>query len=247
MKLKGKIALVTGAAQGIGKAVAVALAKEGADIIVSDIMEDVAEKTAKEIAETGVRAKALKMNVADPADVETRVKEAQAEFGKIDILVNNAGITRDTLLIRMKPEDFDAVIAVNLKGTYNCTKAVAPIMMKSRWGRIVNIASIVGQIGNIGQANYSASKAGVIGLTKTSARELAARNINVNAIAPGYIDTEMTKKLPEDAKVKMQEQIPLGRLGTPEDVAAAVLFLVSDDSSYITGQVLGVNGGMAMV
>ena len=147
----------------------------------------------------------------------------------------------------MKPEDFDAVIAVNLKGTYNCTKAVAPIMMKSRWGRIVNIASIVGQIGNIGQANYSASKAGVIGLTKTSARELAARNINVNAIAPGYIDTEMTKKLPEDAKVKMQEQIPLGRLGTPEDVAAAVLFLVSDDSSYITGQVLGVNGGMAMV
>jgi len=247
MKLKGKVALVTGGAQGIGKAIALALAREGADIIVSDIVVETAEKTAAEIAVLGVRAKALKMNVADPAEVDAKVKEAQNEFGKIDILVNNAGITKDTLLIRMKPEDFDAVIAVNLKGTYNCTKAVAPIMMKSRWGRIVNIASIVGQIGNVGQANYSASKAGVIGLTKTSARELAARNINVNAVAPGYIDTEMTKKLPDDVKAKMQEQIPLGRLGTPEDVAAAVLFLVSDDSSYITGQVIGVNGGMAMV
>ena len=247
MKLQGKVALVTGGAQGIGKAIALALAREGADIIVSDIMVETAEKTAAEIAGLGVRAKALKMNVADPAEVDAKVKEAQTEFGKIDILVNNAGITKDTLLIRMKPDDFDAVIAVNLKGTYNCTKAVAPIMMKSRWGRIVNIASIVGQIGNVGQANYSASKAGVIGLTKTSARELAARNINVNAVAPGYIDTEMTKKLPDDVKAKMQEQIPLGRLGTPEDVAAAVLFLVSDDSSYITGQVIGVNGGMAMV
>lgn len=247
MKLKGKVALITGAAQGIGKAIAIALAKEGADIIASDINLELAEKTAGEISSIGVKAKSLKMNVADYSEVEGKVKEAVAEFGKIDILVNNAGITKDSLLVRMKPEDFDAVLSVNLKGTYNCTKVISRLMMKARSGKIVNIASIVGQMGNVGQANYAASKAGVIGFTKTAARELAVRGINVNAIAPGFIDTEMTRRLPEDKKIKLNEQIPLGRLGTPEDVASAVIFLATDDSKYITGQVISVNGGMIMI
>jgi len=247
MKLKGKVALITGAAQGIGKAIAIALAKEGADIIASDINLELAERTAEEISSIGVKAKPLKMNVADYGEVEEKVKDAVAEFGKIDILVNNAGITKDSLLVRMKPEDFDAVLSVNLKGTYNCTKVISRLMMKARSGKIVNIASIVGQMGNVGQANYAASKAGVIGFTKTAARELAVRGVNINAIAPGFIDTEMTRRLPEDEKTKLKEQIPLGRLGTPEDVASAVIFLVTDDSNYITGQVISVNGGMIMI
>ncbi len=247
MKLKGKVAFVTGAAQGIGKAIAEALAKEGADIIVSDINIELAAKTAEGIKALGVKAFPMKTNVSDSAEVASSVDVAHKEMGKIDILVNNAGITKDNLLIRMKDEDWKAVIDVNLTGTFNMTKAVSPLMMKARSGKIVNIASIVGLMGNFGQANYSASKGGVIALTKTSARELAARGIAVNAVAPGFIDTEMTKKLPEDIKAKMKEQIPMGKMGSPQDVAQAVLFLASSDADYITGQVINVNGGMLMV
>ena len=245
MKFKGRVALVTGSAQGIGKSIAEALAKEGADIIVSDINMDAAKITAAEIAKLGVKTIAVKMNVADAESVKALVDEAVKSFGKIDILINNAGITRDNLLIRMKDEDWDAVLNVNLKSMFLCTKAVAPLMMKSRWGRIVNIASIVGEMGNFGQANYSAAKAGAIGLTKTVARELASRGITCNAIAPGFIDTAMTQKLSDDVKKRLSEQIPLTRLGTPDDIAKAVVFFCAD-ADYITGQVINVNGGMYM-
>jgi 3-oxoacyl-[acyl-carrier protein] reductase len=245
-KLKDKVAFVTGSAQGIGKSVAVALAKEGANIIVSDINLELATQTAKEIEALGVKTLAIKTNVADIADVEKSVAEISQVFGRIDILVNNAGITKDGLLIRMKKEDWDAVLAVNLTGVFNCTKAVSALMMKQRYGKIVSIASIVGQMGNAGQANYAASKGGVIAFTKTVAKELASRNVTANAIAPGFIQTAMTDKLSDDVKKKMMEQIPLGKLGTPEDIANAVLFLVGPDSDYITGQVLAVNGGMYM-
>lgn len=242
MKLKDKVALVTGSAQGIGKSVAGALAKEGANVIISDINLELAQQTAAEI---GAKT-ALKMNVADLADVEAGIKSIIEKTGKIDILVNNAGITRDNLLIRMKKDDWDAVIGINLTGVFNCTKAVSSLMMKQRSGKIINIASIVGQMGNFGQANYAASKAGVIGFTKTVARELASRNVTVNAIAPGFIQTAMTDKIPEDVKKKMLEQIPIGKLGRPEDIASAVIFLASADADYITGQVLAINGGMYM-
>jgi len=245
MKLKGRIALVTGAAQGIGKSIAVALAKEGADIIVSDINIELAEATAKEIETLGVKVLPVKTNVADPADVASSVEQILKSFGKIDILVNNAGITKDNLLIRMKDEDWDAVLNVNLKSMYLCSKAVAPLMMKNRWGRIINIASIVGEMGNFGQANYAAAKAGAIGLTKTIARELASRGITCNAIAPGFIDTAMTQKLSDDVKKRLSEQIPLGRLGCPDDIAKAVVYLCAD-AEYVTGQVINVNGGMYM-
>jgi len=245
MKLKGRVALVTGAAQGIGKSIAEALAKEGADIIVSDINIELAKITANEISGLGVRSIAVKTNVADANDVAASVDQAVKEFGKIDILVNNAGITKDNLVIRMKDEDWDAVLSVNLRSMFLCTKAIAPLMMKNRWGRIVNIASIVGEMGNFGQANYSAAKAGAIGLTKTVARELASRGITCNAIAPGFIDTAMTQKLSDDVKKRLSEQIPLTRLGTPEDIAKAVVFLCAD-ADYITGQVINVNGGMYM-
>jgi len=245
MKLKGRVALVTGAAQGIGKSIAEALAKEGADIIVSDINIELAKITANEISGLGVRCIAVKTNVADSNDVAASVDQAVKEFGKIDILVNNAGITKDNLLIRMKDEDWDAVLSVNLRSMFLCTKAIAPLMMKNRWGRIVNIASIVGEMGNFGQANYSAAKAGAIGLTKTVARELASRGITCNAIAPGFIDTAMTQKLSDDVKKRLSEQIPLTRLGTPEDIAKAVVFLCAD-ADYITGQVVNINGGMYM-
>jgi 3-oxoacyl-[acyl-carrier protein] reductase len=245
MKLKGRVALVTGSAQGIGKSIAEALAKEGADIIVSDINIELAKATASEIGKLGVKSIAVKMNVADGADVAASVDQAVKELGKIDILINNAGITKDNLLIRMKEEDWDAVLSVNLKSMFLCTKAIAPLMMKNRWGRIVNIASIVGEMGNFGQANYSAAKAGAIGLTKTVARELASRGITCNAVAPGFIDTAMTQKLSDDVKKKLSEQIPLTRLGTPEDIAKAVVFLCAD-ADYITGQVVNVNGGMYM-
>jgi len=237
--------LVTGAAQGIGKSIAEALAKEGADIIVSDINIELAKITANEIGALGVKSIAVKANVADANDVAASVDQAVKEFGKIDILVNNAGITKDNLLIRMKDEDWDAVLSVNLRSMFLCTKAIAPLMMKNRWGRIVNIASIVGEMGNFGQANYSAAKAGAIGLTKTVARELASRGITCNAIAPGFIDTAMTQKLSDDVKKRLSEQIPLTRLGTPEDIAKAVVFLCAD-AGYITGQVINVNGGMYM-
>ncbi len=245
MKLKGKVALVTGSAQGIGKAIAEALAKEGADVVISDINMELATATAAEIARTGVRTLAVKMNVADSKDVGEGIDLIVKTFGKIDILINNAGITRDTLIIRMKDEDWDAVLNVNLRSMFICTKAAAPLMMKSRWGRIVNIASIVGEMGNFGQANYAAAKAGAIGLTKTVARELAGRGITCNAIAPGFIDTAMTQKLSDDVKKRLSEQIPLVRLGTPEDIAKAVVYLCAD-ADYVTGQVINVNGGMYM-
>ena len=245
MKLKGRVAFVTGAAQGIGRSIAEALAKEGVDIIVSDINIELAKITANEIGALGVKSIAVKTNVADANDVAASVDQAVKELGKIDILINNAGITKDNLLIRMKDEDWDAVLSVNLRSMFLCTKAIAPLMMKNRWGRIVNIASIVGEMGNFGQANYSAAKAGAIGLTKTVARELASRGITCNAIAPGFIDTAMTQKLSDDVKKRLSEQIPLTRLGTPEDIAKAVVFLCTD-ADYITGQVINVNGGMYM-
>src|SRR3989339_861800 len=246
MQLKDKVALVTGAAQGIGKSIAVILAKAGAHIVVSDINLELAAQTAKEIESLGVKTLALKTNVADLADVEKSVAEIIKTFGRIDILVNNAGITKDNLLIRMKKEEWDAVINVNLSGVFNCTKAVSSLMMKQRCGKIINIASIVGQMGNFGQANYAASKAGVIGFTKTVAKELAARNVTANAIAPGFIQTAMTDKIPAEIKQKMLESIPMGKLGQPEDIAAAAVFLASGAAEYVTGQVLAVNGGMYM-
>jgi len=246
LKLAGKVALVTGAAQGIGKAVALLLARNGADMVVSDINLEKAEETAKEVQTLGRKALAIKVDVAKLGDVEKMVEGILAQFGKVDILVNNAGIARDKLILRMTEEDWDAVLNINLKGTFNCTKAVVRHMSKQKSGKIVNIASVVGEMGNAGQGNYAASKAGVIGFTKTIAREFAQRGINVNAIAPGYIETPMTDALPEKAKEELKRLIPMDRLGRPEDVAEAVLFLVSEASSYITGQVLNVNGGIYM-
>jgi 3-oxoacyl-[acyl-carrier protein] reductase len=245
-KLKDKVAFVTGSAQGIGKAIAVAFAKEGANIVVSDINLELAQQTAKEIEALGVKTMAIKTNVADLDDVDNSAAEIVKAMGRIDILVNNAGITKDNLLIRMKKEEWDAVVAVNLTGVFNCTKAVGTLMMKQRCGKIVNIASIVGQMGNFGQANYAATKGGVIAFTKTVAKELASRGVTCNAIAPGFIQTAMTDKLTPEVKEKMMVQIPLGKLGTPEDIANAALFLSGPDSDYITGQVLAVNGGMYM-
>jgi 3-oxoacyl-[acyl-carrier protein] reductase len=246
LELLGKVALVTGAAQGIGKAIALLLAEKGADVVVSDINVEKAQETAREVEEKGRKSMALKVNVADPDEVEQMVETIIEKFSRIDILVNNAGITRDKLLLRMSSEDWDAVLDVNLKGVFNCTKSVIKYMSKQRSGKIVNIASVVGLMGNVGQANYAASKAGVIGFTKTVAREFAQRGININAIAPGYIQTPMTEVLPEKVKEELMRLIPMGRLGQPEDVAQAVLFLVSEASNYVTGQVLNVNGGIYM-
>jgi len=246
LELHGKVALITGAAQGIGKSVALLLAQKGADIVVSDINLEKAQETAKEIEAFGRKTMAIKVDVANSGDAERMVQAVIEQFGKIDILVNNAGIARDKLILRMTEEDWDAVLNINLKGTFNCTKAVVKHMSKQRSGKIVNIASVVGEMGNVGQANYAASKAGVIGLTKTVAREFAQRGINVNAIAPGYIQTPMTDALPEKVKEELKRLIPMERLGQPGDVAEAVLFLVSEASTYITGQVLNVNGGIYM-
>jgi 3-oxoacyl-[acyl-carrier protein] reductase len=246
LELTGKVALVTGAAQGIGRAIALLLAQKGADIVVSDINLEKAQETAKEIETIGRRAMAIKVDVANSDNVERMIQAILERFSQIDILVNNAGIARDKLVLRMTEEDWDAVLNINLKGTFHCTKAVVKHMSKQRSGKIVNIASVVGEMGNAGQANYSASKAGVIGFTKTIAREFAQRGINVNAIAPGYIQTPMTDVLPEKVKEDLRRMIPLERLGQPEDVAEAVFFLVSEASSYITGQVLNVNGGIYM-
>jgi 3-oxoacyl-[acyl-carrier protein] reductase len=240
------VALITGAAQGIGKAVALLLAQNGADLVVSDINLEKAEGTTKEIESMGRKAMAIKVDVANYTDVDRMIQAVMERFGHIDILVNNAGIARDKLILRMTEEDWDAVLNINLKGTFNCTKAVIKHMAKQRSGKIVNIASVVGEMGNAGQANYAASKAGVIGFTKTIAREFAQRGINVNAIAPGYIQTPMTDGLSEKVKEELKRLIPMERLGQPEDVAHAVLFLVSETSSYITGQVLNVNGGIYM-
>ena len=246
MRLKDKVAIVTGAAQGIGRAIAILLAKNGAHITISDVNMEAATKMAEEIESLGRRAVAIKTDVGNFLESEEMVKETVKILGKVDILVNNAGITRDSLALRMKEDDWDKVIEVNLKGTFNCTRAAIKHMMKQRCGKIVNIASVTGEMGNAGQANYSASKAGVIGLTKTIAREVAPRGITVNAVAPGFIDTDMTRSLPEKTKEEFMRQIPLGRYGTPEEVALAVYFLSSPASDYITGQVINVNGGIYM-
>ncbi|MEK4494111.1 3-oxoacyl-[acyl-carrier-protein] reductase [Ureibacillus sp. FSL W8-0352] len=246
-KLDGKTAVVTGASRGIGRAIALELAKEGANVVVNySGSKEKADEVVEEILKIGKKAIAVQANVADNESVQNLMKTALDEFGSIDILVNNAGITRDNLLMRMKEEEWDEVIQTNLKGVFLCTKAVTRQMMKQRSGRIINIASVVGVTGNAGQANYTAAKAGVIGLTKTTSRELASRNILVNAVAPGFITTEMTDALPEDIKNSMLSQIPLAKLGKPEHVAKAVVFLASDDAEYITGQVLHVDGGIAM-
>ncbi|WP_434399519.1 3-oxoacyl-[acyl-carrier-protein] reductase [Planococcus sp. 11815] len=246
-KLTGKTAIVTGASRGIGAAIARRFAEEGANIVVNySGSQDKAEAVVAEIEQAGGKAIAIKANVADADAVKSLADAAMKEFGSIDILVNNAGITRDNLMMRMKEDEWDDVINTNLKGVFLCTKAVTRQMMKQRAGRIVNIASIVGVMGNAGQANYVAAKAGVIGLTKTTARELASRGITANAVAPGFITTDMTEKLGDDVQSSMLAQIPLARFGAPEDVANAALFLASDEASYVTGQTLHLDGGMVM-
>ncbi|MFQ5596960.1 MAG: 3-oxoacyl-[acyl-carrier-protein] reductase [Nitrospiria bacterium] len=244
--MTGKVALVTGGAQGIGKAICESLAALGGAVIVSDLNQAGASETVAEIASRGHRALALQVDVSNETSVAEMVGEALSEWGRIDILVNNAGITRDTLLLRMKDADWDAVLSVNLKGVYHCMKSVLRPMAKQRSGRIVSISSIVGSIGNAGQANYAASKAAIVGLTKTVAREYAGRGITVNAVAPGFIETAMTGVLPEAVQENLKAQIPMARLGSPSDVANAVAFLVSERASYLTGQVIHVNGGMYM-
>jgi 3-oxoacyl-[acyl-carrier protein] reductase len=243
---KDKVAVVTGASRGIGRSISLALAAEGARIVAVDLVIDETEKVADEIRALGAEALAVQGNVTVAADAERMIETAVEKFGRVDILVNNAGITRDSLLLRMKDEDWDAVLTVNLKGAFICSRAAAKVMAKQRSGRIINIASVVGQMGNAGQANYCASKAGLIGLTKSNARELAKRNVTVNAVAPGFIQTAMTEALPEKVRQELAAQIPLERLGTADDIANAVVFLAAERSGYITGQVIGVNGGMYM-
>ncbi len=250
MRLEGKVALVTGAGRGgrgIGRSIALALAAEGADIVISDFVVENADAVAAEVREaTSRRALSVQGNVAVQADVERMFEQAMAEFGRIDILVNNAGITRDNLIMRMSEEDWDAVVDSNLKGTFLCTKAVSRVMLKQKYGKIVNVASVMGIVGNAGQANYSASKAGIIALTKTTAKELGSRGITVNAVAPGFIQTVMTDSLPDELREQMKKQVPLARLGTPEDVAKVILFLSTDDSAYVTGQTISIDGGLFM-
>lgn len=246
-RFEGKSAIVTGASRGIGREIAILLGKEGARVAVNySGSKEKAEEVVELIKQSGGDAFAIQANVSDAEQVKQMIDETLKTFGSIDMLVNNAGITRDNLLMRMKEDEWDDVININLKGVFLCTKAVTRQMMKQRAGKIVNLASIVGVIGNPGQANYVAAKAGVIGLTKTTARELASRNITVNAVAPGFITTDMTDALPENVKEQMLAQIPLGKLGSAEDVASAVAFLLSNDANYITGQTIHVDGGMVM-
>ncbi len=244
--LSDKVAIVTGASRGIGRVIALALAAQGARVVASARNVEALDELIAEIKVQGGDALAVVGDVALEEDANNLVQQAIATYGQVDILVNNAGITRDGLLLRMKNDDWDAVLDTNLKGAFLCTRAVAKVMSKQRSGRIINMSSVVGEMGNAGQANYCASKAGLLGLTKSVARELARRNVTVNAITPGFIVTEMTEDMTDKARQAMTEQIPLGRPGEAEDVANAVLFLASDQSSYITGQVLGVNGGMYM-
>lgn len=247
MQLSGKTAIVTGGSRGIGRAVALKLAELGANIVVNYTSSpERADEVIKEIASKGVKALAVKADVSNVNEVEHLINTAQENFSTLDILVNNAGITRDTLLMKMKEDDWDKVISINLKGTFNCTKGVIKKMMKQRSGKIVNIASVIGLSGNAGQSNYAASKAGIIGFTKSIAKEVGSRGINVNAVAPGFIQTDMTDVLSDDIKNDLSKSIPLKKLGEPEDVANAVAFLCMDEAKYITGQVLNVDGGMAM-
>jgi 3-oxoacyl-[acyl-carrier protein] reductase len=243
---EGRISIVTGASQGIGETIAVDLAAEGATVVLVDILKDKLEKVALGIRENGGRAEAHEADVSDTAAAEKVVADVVARHGRVDHLVNNAGITRDALLMRMKEEDWDAVLAVNLRGIFNFSKAVVRPMLSARYGRIVNIASVVGIIGNAGQANYAASKAGAIAFAKSLAREVASRGVTVNAVAPGFIATAMTDRLPEDVKKAFLDIIPMKKLGLPKDVSSAVKFLLSDAAAYITGQVINVNGGMYM-
>jgi len=246
MSLSGRVALVTGASQGIGRTCALRLAQEGATVAAAARNQEKLDQLVGEILSAGGQAASFAVDVADQEQVRSAVKTAVARFGKIDILVNNAGITRDQLVLRMKRTDWDAVVQTNLTSAYLCIQQVIPAMLKQRWGRIINVTSVFGQMGQAGQANYAASKAGLIGLTMAIAREVGSRNITCNAVAPGFIETAMTAGLSEEFKQNAVKQIPLGRVGTPEDVASAVAFLASDQASYITGHVLSVNGGMLM-
>jgi 3-oxoacyl-[acyl-carrier protein] reductase len=246
MSLSGHVAFVTGASQGIGRACALRLAKEGASVAVAARNQEKLNELVREIASAGGNAGAFPLDVADEEQIKSAIKAAIAQFGKIDILVNNAGITRDQLVMRMKRADWDAVLQTNLTSAYFSIQQVIGSMLKQRWGRIINVSSVFGQMGQAGQANYAASKAGLIGMTMAIAREVGSRNITCNAIAPGFIETPMTAALGDEFKQNAAKQIPIGRVGTPEDVAAAVAFLASDDASYITGHVLSVNGGMLM-
>ncbi len=246
-ELEGKVALVTGSARGIGRAICETLCDMGTEIIVADVNLEQAQETAGQLGDMFHKeALSIDVDVSKIESVQAMVKKILDKFGKIDILVNNAGITRDGLLMRMKDDDWQKVIDINLTGSFNCTREVVKVMLKQRSGRIVNIASIIGIVGNVGQANYAASKAGIIGLTKSVAKEIASRGITVNAIAPGFIETDMTKVLAPEIREKLLSNIPLGRLGSPQDVANVVAFLVSDAASYITGQVMVVDGGMVM-
>jgi 3-oxoacyl-[acyl-carrier protein] reductase len=241
-----RVAFVTGASRGIGRAIALSLCRTGFDIVVASPEIEKNEEVAEEIRACSGEAMTLNLDVTSAESVKAGFQKALSDKSRIDVLVNNAGITRDGLAMRMKLADWDLVMRINLDGAFQCCQQVLPVMMKNRWGRIVNIASVVGQAGSAGQANYAASKAGLIGLTKALAQEMASRGITVNAVAPGYIDTDMTKVLPEEVRQKILAAVPLGRMGKPEDIAAAVKFLVSEDASYITGHVLAVNGGMYM-
>lgn len=246
LRLHDRVAIITGGAQGIGRAIGLLLAQNGAHIVIADINDKQAEETAQEIALLGRKSLAVKVDVSNFSEAENLGKTVFDAFGRIDILVNNAGITRDGLFLRMKEEEWDAVIAINLKSVFNCCKGVIRYLGKQRGGKIISIASVVGQTGNSGQANYAASKAGIIGFTKTLAREFASWGIMVNAVAPGFIETDMTRTLPEKVREGFIGNIPLGRMGTPEEIAEAVLFLATDASNYITGQVINVNGGLYM-
>jgi 3-oxoacyl-[acyl-carrier protein] reductase len=244
---RGRVALVTGGGRGIGRALAVRLAEEGANLAISYRSNDAAAgEAAEKVRGAGVEIELFKGDVSSPEDVEALFNGVSDTFGRVDILVNNAGITRDNLMMRMKEEEFDDVLRTNLKGTYLCTRAALRPMVRARWGRIVNVSSVVGLVGNAGQANYAASKAGIIGFTKSVAREVAQRGITVNAVAPGYVETELTGSLPEKVKEQIREQVPAGRFGEPEEVAEVIAFLVGEEAGYVTGQTIAVDGGMTM-